>query len=55
MRQHHCSRRPAVAGMGDWRQRYPLACRGESGPRLSRNPTLCLGVMERSSACASEA
>jgi hypothetical protein len=42
MRERHCSRRPAVAGMGGSRAGYPLACRAESGSRPLRKPACVL-------------
>jgi hypothetical protein len=56
MIERSCSRRPAVAGMGDWRQRG-LSARASCGERFScvAQVRLCLGVMERSPACVSDA
>jgi hypothetical protein len=42
MREHHCSRRSAVAGMGGGSAGYPLACRAESGSRPLRKSACIL-------------
>jgi hypothetical protein len=46
MREHHWARRPAVAGMGDWRQRG-LSARVPCGQLFSSvaQGCLCLRVM----------